>query len=516
MPSIADEVGSAMASHDELEIERKYDVTETTALPALQELPSVRRVEPPVEHTLEAVYFDSRELTLAAHRITLRRRTGGDDAGWHLKLPVSADERGEIHEPLGSEATAVPDRLMEFVRVHLRGRHLEPVVRLNTRRVARRLLGEDGDPLAIFCDDRVRAERLAHAPASVMWREWEVELVDGDSALLDAADALFATGGIHRSASVSKLARALGDRAPRQQPGPAWTTRTGSAGTVLLSYLDEHVRALTTQDPLVRQGEPDAVHDMRIATRRLRSALATYRPLLASGTVVHLRDELKWLGSVLGTSRDIQVIEDRLALLLGSEPPELVAGPIASRIAAQLGGDSTAARASGLEVLESERYYRLLDDLDGLLASPPLSDLASRSAQKVIPRLIAGESRRLRRAARAAALLDDPGRRDPALHEVRKAAKRVRYAAEVALEVQHEPAMQLVDAAQQLQTILGDHQDSVVAREMLLRLGEEASLRGENSFSYGRLHALEQRRAAESDADYRRAWKRFPRGLARK
>lgn len=505
-----------MASHDELEIERKYDVTESSALPALRELPTVLRVEPPVEHTLEAVYFDTRELTLAANRITLRRRTGGDDAGWHLKLPLSADERGEIHESLGSEAGAVPNRLLEFVRVHLRGRHLEPVVRLNTRRVASRLLGEDEEPLAIFCDDRVQAERLVHAPASATWREWEVELVDGDPALLDAADALFAAGGIHRSASVSKLARALGDRAPRQREDPEWTTRTGSAGTALLSYLDEHVRALTTQDPLVRRGEPDAVHDMRIATRRLRSALATYRPLLAAAPVVHLRDELKWLGSVLGTSRDIQVIADRLALLLASEPPELVLGPIASRIASQLGGDSRAARAGGLEVLESERYFRLLDELDALLASPRLCDLASRSAERVIPRLIAAESRRLRRAVRAEAPLDDPGRRDPALHEVRKAAKRVRYAAEVALEVQHEPALRLVDAAQQLQTILGDHQDSVVARETLLRLGAEAALRGENGFSYGRLHALEQHRAAESEADFRRAWKRFPRGFGRR
>ncbi|HAM26003.1 MAG TPA: CHAD domain containing protein [Microbacteriaceae bacterium] len=504
-----------MASHDELEIERKYDVAESTPLPALHELPSVRRVEQPVEHTLEAVYFDTGEFTLAANHITLRRRTGGDDAGWHLKLPVSSDKRTELHEPLGTDRNRIPERLLARVRVHVRGRAVVPVVRLNTRRVVRRLHGDNDEPLAIFCDDHVQAERLAPEPATESWREWEVELVDDGATLLDAADALFAAAGIHRSASASKLARALGDRSPQAKPSPQWTRMRGTAGAALLSYLQEHVRALTTQDPLVRQDGTDSVHDMRIAARRLRSVLATYRQLIAPEVASRLCDELKWLGSVLGTSRDIQVINDRLGLLVGSEPPGLVLGPIASRIGSQLGNDSAAARLSGLEVLDSDRYYRLLNDLDWLLASPPLTDLASRSADKVIPGLIGKELKRLRRAARAAGRLDDEARRNLALHEVRKSAKRVRYAAEMAASVRRKPAVRLADAAEQLQTILGDHQDSVVARDTLVRLSTQAYLNGENGFSYGRLHALEQLRAVESDARYRRAIKRFPKGFGR-
>jgi CHAD domain-containing protein len=504
-----------MASTDGLEIERKFDVAEATPLAALHELPAVRRVEQPVEHALEAVYFDTRELTLAARHITVRRRTGGDDAGWHLKLPVSPEQRSELHEPLGGDPNRVPERLLRLVRVHLRGKALVPVARLHTRRVVRRLHGENDDVIAVFCDDRVRAERLAPESVTESWREWEVELVDGGAAFLDAAESLFAAAGVHRSASASKLARALGDRVPPQKQPAPWTYRHGTAANTLLTYVDEHVRALVEQDPLVRQGAPDSVHDMRIAARRLRSALATYRALLAAEVAGRLRDELKWLGGALGASRDIEVINLRLDCLVGSEPPGLVLGPVASRIDAQLGAEATAALHTGLGALDSERYFRLLNDLDWLLASPPLTDRATRSAEKTIPRLVDGEWRRLREAARAASKRTAAELRDPALHEVRKAAKRLRYAAEVAVPVRRKTALRLVDAAQELQTILGEHQDSVVARDALLRVSTQAYLHGENGFSYGRLHALEERNARESDARFQLAWKHFPKGLLR-
>lgn len=504
-----------MTSHDALEIERKYDVTEATPLPDLHTLPGVRRVDQPVEHLLEAVYFDTDDLTLAANHITLRRRTGGDDAGWHLKLPQSSDTRRELHEPLGVDRNRVPEALHQRVRVHLRGRALAPVVRLHTRRIVRGLRGDNDQVLAVFCDDHVTAERLVPASAAESWREWEVELVDGGATVLDAAESLFAAAGIHRSPSASKLARSLGDRLPIQRPTPQWTTNRMTAAHVLLSYLDEHVHALIAQDPLVREGGPDAVHDLRIAIRRLRSALATYRLLIDPDVAARLRAELQWLGAALGTSRDIQVINARLDELVGAEPPVLVLGPVKNRIDAQLDGDFAAARHGGLEALDSTRYFDLLDALDALLASPPLTDLAGRSAERVIPRLIERESRRLRRAVRAAHTVKDAGQHAIALHEVRKSAKRLRYAAELARPVRRKPADRLAAAAENLQTILGEHQDSVVARDTLLRLSTQAYLQGENGFSYGRLHAIEERRAAAAEAQFRQAWKRFPTGLAK-
>lgn len=504
-----------MASADGVEIERKFDVDEGTQLPTLEELPGVGRVGEPVEYELDAVYFDavhldSGNLALAARRITLRRRTGGEDAGWHLKTLLESDARQELHEPLGDDPEVVPERFMRLVRVHVRDRSLVPVVHLQTRRIMRRLLDAHGAVLAEVCDDRVQAERLGPAPSSQRWREWEVELVDGGLALLDAAQSMLATVDAQPATHVSKLARALGDWAPRERPPVPAPNRKSTAGRVLLAYLDEQVQLLWKQDPRVREGEPDSVQQMRIATRRLRSALTTYRPLVDADLADCLRRELKWLGGVLGAARDLQVLRERLSDLIAAEPPELVLGPISRRIDEQVGADFDAAHLTALRALEGGRYFRLLDSLDHLLAPMPLTELASEAASGIVPDLVRAEWKRLRNAVRAAEKTSGGATRDLALHEVRKSAKRLRYAAEAATPVHHKPALRLVAAAENLQTILGGHQDSVVSRGWLRRGEAAARLQGESGFSYGRLDAIEQYVAADSDARFVRAWSSFP------
>lgn len=162
------------------EVERKFDVKNTANLPPLKDLPGVGRVDPPVEHRLKAEYFDTEDLCLASRQITLRRRTGGDDAGWHLKLPSSPDERHEYREPRGEEKSrSVPEPLLRLVRVHTRDSALVPVARLRTRRTVYRLRGKNGDVLAEFSDDRVKAETLIPEQRKQTWREWEIELIDG-------------------------------------------------------------------------------------------------------------------------------------------------------------------------------------------------------------------------------------------------------------------------------------------------------------------------------------------------
>src|SRR5262245_40050572 len=168
------------------EVERKYDVDWSTPIPDLNTLPGVAQVAEPVEHELGAESVDTEDLALAANRITLRRRTGGDDDGWHLKLPGSGDERDELRRPGGTSARRVPLQLARLVRVHARGRALVPVATLRTRRVVHRLLDADGAVLAEVCDDRVSAQ-AGDTMQDHTWREWEVELVTGDEALLDAA-----------------------------------------------------------------------------------------------------------------------------------------------------------------------------------------------------------------------------------------------------------------------------------------------------------------------------------------
>ncbi|MHA7288684.1 CYTH and CHAD domain-containing protein [Arthrobacter sp. MDT3-24] len=500
-----------MAATHVVEIERKFDVEDAALLPSLQELPGVDRTDKPVEHRLEAEYFDTRDLRLASAQITLRRRTGGEDAGWHLKLPSAGDERREFHEPLGKVEDGVPEPLLKLVRVHTRERALGTVARLKTRRIVHHLLNKKGDVLASVSDDQVEAETLTPKRALRNWREWEIELVEGSRDLLDAGQERLAAVGIRPSAHPSKLARALG-RDPQEASDVAPQPKPKSpAADVMLAYLGEQVRELKAQDPLVRLDAPDAVHKMRVATRRMRSVLATYRKLLAdTGSVNSLRDELKWLAGVLGEARDAEVMHARLKDMIAEEPGELVMGPVTRRIDLELGADYQKAHTKVLKALDRPRYFRLLDALESLLAAPPLAPMASKPARKVIPRLVQRDIKRLRTAVRDAKKHPAGTGDHPALHEARKDGKRLRYAAEAATPISSENAARLVDAAHGVQKILGDHQDSVVTRDLLRRLGAEAFVQGENGFSYGRLHALEQSVALDAEARFHRQWKKFP------
>jgi hypothetical protein len=193
-----------------VEIERKFDVGETTQLPPLHQLPGVDRVEQPVEHQLDATYFDTADLALATRGMTLRRRTGGEDAGWHLKLPVALDMRREIREPLAVDPNIVPQPFLLLLRVHVRDRVLIPVARLQTRRKVHRLRDVNGEVLADFCDDRVQADRLGPDPAILTWREWELELADGSTTLLDAAQSMLAVADVLPFCLSLKVSSSLG------------------------------------------------------------------------------------------------------------------------------------------------------------------------------------------------------------------------------------------------------------------------------------------------------------------
>src|SRR5450759_127743 len=264
------------------EVERKFDVDPGALLPDLSG--AAVAVSEGVESKLDATYFDTADTRLARHRITLRRRTGGDDAGWHLKLPAGLDERTEVRLPLGRATRKVPVALAREVRALVRDRTLVPIAVLHTIRIERRLLGADGNTLATIADDTVHGQRLADgAVQESTWREVEVELLHGDRSLLDAVSSQLEAAGLTPSESSSKLARVLGDTvAPTPAAASEGVINAGraTAGAVVLAHLREQVDKLVTRDRGARADEPDAVHQMRVATRRLRSALATYRPLL--------------------------------------------------------------------------------------------------------------------------------------------------------------------------------------------------------------------------------------------
>jgi CHAD domain-containing protein len=472
------------------ETETKYELPDGAELPSFDTLPQVAATSQARTQELEADYYDTADLRLIRAGITLRRRSGGEDAGWHLKLPQAADSRLEIRLPLGRTGARVPRELSELVRVHTRGTALRPVAKLVTSRELTVLLGESGESLAEVAADDVRATVPGEAAAPSRWRELEVELTGGDRGLLTAADDLLRGCGVHRAGRSAKLERALDSRLPRPPAAPRLVPST-PAGDVLVAYLGRQITALTSLDPMVRRDEPDAVHQMRVASRRLRSSLRGFRQVLQRSAVAHLADELKWLGSTLGEARDAEVLEQHLEASLGALPAEQVLGPVEARVQAHFAPLRAEARAALLRALDSRRYFLLLDELDGLLADPPLRPRAARPAAEVLPgevrRAAARTDQRMQHALNAPAGRD----RDVALHETRKGAKQARYAADAVTPALGRDASRFAARMKRLQTILGDHQDAVIAQQTERQLGLAAYQAGENAFSYGLLFERE-------------------------
>ncbi len=462
-----------------------------------------------------ATYFDTADLRLLEARITLRRRVGGVDDGWHLKLPGPGDSRQELHAPLGDDESP-PCELLDRVRVHVRDHQVAPRATVTTRRAIHGLLGAEGERLAELCDDHVRA-RLVGAPEFEEWREWELELASGTPELFEAAAPLLAEAGAGPAASASKAARAMQSlRVPGSWRDRARLPEEPTVRDVLARYLAEHLEALLHQDVMMRAGDGEGVHQLRVASRRMRSALATYESTLQEGAVDELRDDLKWLGQVLSDARDAQVARERLLAIVDDQPVELVLGPVRRRIDDELSTAYREGRSRAHAELDGQRYFRLLDRLEAFVAEPPMATEGRQPAAERLPELLARDLRRVRKRHRVAEEAPRGRQRELALHDVRKATKRLRYAAESAMPVHGDRAKELAKAAKTITSLLGDVQDTVVARGLLRDMGVRAHLSGENGFTFGRLHALEEAAAGELLRGYPKAYAALPGGSLRK
>ncbi|MFE9623121.1 CHAD domain-containing protein [Streptomyces sp. NPDC006527] len=540
------------------EIERKYE-SDDSALPDLTGVAGVAAVLDKGVAELDATYYDTADERLAAASLTLRRRTGGSDAGWHLKFPVAPGVRDEIRAPLSD---TVPRSLAGLVRSRVRGAELVPVVRLRSARDVRDLVDGEGRLLAEVSLDAVRADRLTGRGGSARWTEIEVELADGgDPAFLDTVEEQLRTAGVRPSASASKLARALEETRPKKErraekagkttkagktakadknakPGkttkPGKTAKAGkaaaavqaglagqavpavrepssavaplTAGDHVLMYLRAQRDALVELDPAVRRDLPDAVHRMRVATRRARSAFRSFAKVLDRAVTDPIGEELKWLAGELGVDRDQEVLTERLTAALEELPRPLVTGPVRNRLRTWSRARGGGSRRRLLAVLDGSRYLALLDTLDRLVDDPPLLGAAAGEPSKVIAKAVRKDF------GQVAALVEEalgrpPGtERDVALHEARKKAKGTRYSAEAAAPALGEPAADLVRMMKSLQSLLGDHQDSVMTREALCDLAAQAHAAGESAFTYGLLYGREERRAELAEAALPEAW----------
>jgi CHAD domain-containing protein len=319
-----------------------------------------------------------------------------------------------------------------------------------------------------------------------------------------------------------------GSRPERVAPDRAWQhqrdlpvtgsrpPRSAPAGDVVLAYLRLQAHELRILEPAVRADEYDAVHQMRVTTRRLRATLASFGRVVPRAETAHLAGELKWLGRLLGTARDDEVLPAHLRDALRPVPAELVIGPVQARVQGHFAPRRAAGQAEVTEALDSPRYAELLAELDLLTAGPLNGPEASRPGREVLPKAVRKAGRQADRRMRHARRTPSGPARDVALHQARKSARRARYAAEAASLVCGKPAGRFARQMKKVQSALGEHQDAVLARQSARDLGIGAHLAGENAFTYGLLYEHERHQAAHLQSTARKTWKKAsrPRYLA--
>jgi CHAD domain-containing protein len=493
------------------EAENKLEADATFEMPDLSSVALGAQVTVLREVLLEAVYFDTSDLRLARNGgITLRyrrdRSLGSTDEGtWTLKLPedatgIQALVRQELSWP--GSPTDVPPQAAALVRATTRRAPLQPVARLTTQRRRLELSDRQKRPLAEIDDDLVTIAE----PVQEQFRQIEVEWTgEAKPKLCKAVLARLSRAGARPGPATPKVFRALGlDRGAKADVEVPHLDRHSTMRDVVAASIAGATRTLIEHDPGVRMGgDIEHVHKARVATRRLRSDLRTFRSLLDADWVRQMRIDLRSPANALGEVRDADVLMAELRAQIASlEGPDAAA---AARLLAQLGSERDQANARLLEMLDGEPYARLLDRLVAAAANPPMANPAAGGlpASSTLPGLVARPWKRLRRWV--AGLGTDPA--DEALHEVRKRAKQLRYASEAAASVRGRPAVKLAGAAENLQEVLGEFHDAVVSADWLREHGGTEGV--STALVAGRLVEREERRRAEQRSAWPKAWKRL-------
>lgn len=585
-----------------LEVEVKFSAPEQAVAPGFDFVPGVAGVDSEVRE-MSAMYVDTADLRLTRAKRTLRRRTGGPDEGWHLKTPAEAGRmeygadlsEGSVEGEGDDAVYRVPESLLAPVRSIVREHQLGPIARVDNVRHVSVLKNAEGTPIAEFCDDHVTAVSLLPGGEETSWREWEIELIGDISTqpegteLLERLGAVLRIAGATPSDSPSKLATALGDSkdAAPVPPSPA-DLPEGTPGRAVVDALAANVAKMVEWDPKVRRDEWDSVHQMRVATRELRSHMQTFHGILVGDRIAHMESELKLLAGVLGVARDAEVVAERFENQLERDEADVIDGEMREELIADIRRDYDRAHRRVVAALDSSRYLTLLDQLDELLSDPPVNPNAAEDAEREAAE---AEAKKAEKAAKAeteqaaarivdesgeeaghaesaedadAAELSAPGTdadptddvaagpseseepaadepapapekspeqiraetnavlaihlakafkkfekrhrqaiegrgdksipvadREERFHDVRKAAKKLRYSAEAAQSTGM-PTKKLYAACKTLQSSLGDFQDTCTARHVLLQKARRAHSHDQDTFGYGVLYQIER------------------------
>jgi CHAD domain-containing protein len=438
--------------------------------------------KPLAPRTFTSTYFDTTGHRLLDAGITLRRRVENRIGLWQLNLP-SEDGRFELEErggPAGPPAT-----FLALLPALLRGgATLGPVAKLRTRR-AGVSVGTRADRVEAVVDtiSILDGNRIAGSLA-----EAEVEVVAGKGSAFEAVDKALRKAGARRPDRRPMLSHVL----PRAEEAP---DESGPLAG-LRRLLAAQYRAVISNDPGVRlDRDPESLHQLRVATRRSRALLRAARGLVAPEWAEPLRAELAWLGGLLGPVRDLDVLLehfDEEAKTLEEDDARAF-----RRLRSRLVAERQQLRDTLLEGMSGERYFRLLDTLEGAGEAPagesatPLSEIAGSAFM------------RLQKAVKAL-----PARpADDELHQVRIKAKRARYSAELAEPELGKTGTRFIDRAKVVQDVIGEHQDACVAEDRLRALALKGG--GKTGLAAGRLVERQRRRKREARAAFPAAWKKL-------
>jgi inorganic triphosphatase YgiF len=472
------------------EREDKFEVEPDWVMPQLMGLvPDGGRLEQEVRR-LDNTYFDTPGAGLRLFGVTLRRRIGGSETGWQLKVPNGV-ARTEFQS--GSRANTLPAALAKAVVGLRAGDRLGPVAVVKTTRTAYRVLNADGELVVEIADDQVASGPPNGESRLHSWHEVEVELGPaGKTRDLKHARKLLRAAGATPSTLRTKLDPALGLMSTdRLEPA----AKAGTVGELVAAYVAAHCDVLASNDIGLRTGAP-VVHQTRVAARRLRSTLRVFGDVVDAAPADELNNELAWYAELLGQVRDREVLITRLTNLIADLPPEHVRGPVEAEITKTLAEERDDAIQRLNAAMRTRRYQHLVQLLGIWKTAPPFSAAAGwqdKIAVKYVEQAKEKADNRLRKA-------DDDVER---LHRARKAEKRLRYAAELAAPADQR-MKRIAREAKELQTVLGEHQDAIVAANFLAAVSAAADGEAEGSgFTYGVLVANELNHAAEIRASLR-------------
>ncbi len=488
-----------------VEREIKLAAPPANALPPLSDPLAGVVAEPQHTEQLLAIYYDTDDLRLTRAGASLRHR---NDEGWAVKLPRPGAGDGRLDRTtyaFRGEAGSPPTEALDMVRALARSAAVRPVARLRTTRRAVRLHTTAGAPIGEVVDDDVTV--LGPEGSMTGFRELEFELADeAPEAQAASIVARLRASGAGPPDPTPKIVRALGPRAA-DPPDVRVPAEAHTVGDVVRAALAGPVERLIAHDPGVRRGDDaEDVHQARVATRRLRSHLRTFGPLVDQTWAEALRDELGWVGGALGAVRDADVLLERLE----ARVEQLPHGDrhAADRLLDRLRVERDRARDELLTTLRSHRYAVLLDRLVDAARQPRLVPRTDGvSDEDVLRGLVREAWEHLTEAVDA--LPEHP--EDEELHAIRKRAKRARYANEAVEPAFGKPARALARSITDVQDVLGEHQDGVVASDWLRRAAAAVHDEGA-AFAAGELVAAER---AAADAG-RAAWSATWRDTARK